>query len=84
MTCECTTAQINGAKPSTIDDWQCFFSNIRDYIKELLFSLSLYLPLSLHFDWTFGIGSIRLLFCCVLFVLNGYCVVMMCVKNKKI
>ncbi len=45
VTCECTTAQMNGAKPSTIDDWQCFSSNIRDYIKEWLvvgffFSLS--------------------------------------------
>ncbi len=34
VTCECTTARINGAKPSTIDAWQCFFFNIRDYIKE--------------------------------------------------
>ncbi len=25
VTCECITAQINGAKPSTIDAWQCFF-----------------------------------------------------------
>ncbi len=45
-------------------------------------SFFVYLPLP--FVWTFGIGSIRLLFCCVLFVLNGYCVVMLCVKiNKK-
>ncbi len=36
VTCECTTAWINGAKPSTIDAWQCFFFNIRDYIKEWL------------------------------------------------
>ncbi len=48
----------------------------------LFFVLFLYLPLSLPFDWIFGIGSICLLFCCVLFVLNGYCVVM-CVKKKK-
>ncbi len=34
MTCECTTARINKAKPSTIDAWQCFSSNILDYIKE--------------------------------------------------
>ncbi len=25
VTCECITARINGAKPSTIDAWQCFF-----------------------------------------------------------
>ncbi len=34
VTCECTTARMNGAKPSTIDAWQCSFFNIRDYIKE--------------------------------------------------
>ncbi len=80
VTCGCATARINGAGPSAVEAWQCFSSNIRDYIKELLF---FFLPLSLPCDWTFGIGSIRLLFCCVLFVLNGYCVVM-CVKmNKK-
>ncbi len=37
VTCECTTARVNGAKPSAIDAWQCFFFNIRDYVKELLF-----------------------------------------------
>ncbi len=47
VTCECTTAWINGAKPSTIDAWQCFFSNIRDYIKELRFFFSLSPSLSL-------------------------------------
>ncbi len=34
VTCEGTTARINGAKPSTIDAWQGFLFNIRDYIKE--------------------------------------------------
>ncbi len=34
VTCECTTPQINGTKPSTIDAWQCFFFSIHDYIKE--------------------------------------------------
>ena len=34
VTCECTTAQINKAKPSTIDAWQCLSSNILDCIKE--------------------------------------------------
>ncbi len=34
VTCECTTARINGAKPLTIDAWQCFLSDIRDCIKD--------------------------------------------------
>ncbi len=25
VSCECTTAQVGGARPSTIDAWQCFF-----------------------------------------------------------
>ncbi len=85
MTCECTTVRINGAKPSTIDAWQCFSSNIRDYIKErlLVFYLPLSLSLSLHFVWTFGIGSICLLFCCVLLEWILCCDVV-CEKKKKI
>jgi len=34
VTCECTTARINKAKPSTVGAWQCFSSKILDYIKE--------------------------------------------------
>ncbi len=34
VTYECTTARINGAKPLTIDAWQCFLSDVRDCIKE--------------------------------------------------
>ncbi len=34
VTYECTTAQINGAKPLTIDAWQCFLFDIRDCVKE--------------------------------------------------
>ncbi len=34
VTYECTTARINGAKPLTIDAWQCFLFDIRDCIKE--------------------------------------------------
>ncbi len=82
VTCECTTARINGVKPSTIEAWQCFSSIIRDYIKERLVVDFFFSP-SLPCDWTFGIRSLRLLFCCVLFFLNGYCVVMLCVKIKK-
>ncbi len=36
VTCECTTARVGGARPSTIDAWQCFLFDIRDCIKELL------------------------------------------------
>uniref|UniRef100_A0A673H0U0 Protein phosphatase 1 regulatory subunit 16B n=1 Tax=Sinocyclocheilus rhinocerous TaxID=307959 RepID=A0A673H0U0_9TELE len=31
VTCECTTARINKAKPSTIDAWQCFSSTANGY-----------------------------------------------------
>ncbi len=34
VTYECTTAQINGAKPLTINAWQCFLFDISDCIKE--------------------------------------------------
>ncbi len=34
VTCECATARVGGAMPSTIDAWQCFLFDIRDCIKE--------------------------------------------------
>ncbi len=34
VSCECTTARVGGARPSTIEAWQCFLLNIRDYLKE--------------------------------------------------
>ncbi len=34
VSCECTTARVGGARPSTVDAWQCFLFNIRDCIKE--------------------------------------------------
>ncbi len=34
VTCECATARVGGARPSTIDAWQCFLFDIRDCIKE--------------------------------------------------
>ncbi len=67
VTYECTTAQINGAKPSTIDAWQCFLFNIRDCIGVTCFVFLLSFPLSLPFDWTFEILCICLLFCFVIF-----------------
>ncbi len=84
VTYECTTARINGAKPSTIDAWQCFLFNIRDCIKEwlvLCFSCPSLSP-SL-FDWTFEILSICLLFCFVIFWMLCYDVVL-CMKKKML
>ncbi len=34
VSCECTTARVGGARPSTIDAWQCFLLDIHDCIKE--------------------------------------------------
>ncbi len=34
VSCECTTARVGGARPSTIEAWQCFLLNVRDYLKE--------------------------------------------------
>ncbi len=34
VTCECATARVGGARPSTIDAWQCFLMDVRDCIKE--------------------------------------------------
>ncbi len=34
VSCECTTARVGGARPSTIDAWHCFLLDIRDCIKE--------------------------------------------------
>ncbi len=36
VTCKCTTVRVGGARPSTIDAWQCFLFDIRDCIKEWL------------------------------------------------
>ncbi len=88
VTCEYTTAQINGAKPSTIDAWQCFFFNICDHEMVMTcfgmtcFVFSLSFPLSLPFDWTFGILSICLLFCFVVFFFMDV-VLWCCVWKEK-
>ncbi len=71
VTYECTTARINGARPSTIDAWQCFLLNIRDCIKEWLVLCFLSLP----YDWTFEMLSVCLLFCFVIFWMLCYDVV---------
>ncbi len=79
VTYECTTARINGAKPSTIDAWQCFLFDIRDCIKEWLLCFSCpSLSPSLWLD--FEILSMCLLFCFVIF----WMYVMLCMKKKNV
>ncbi len=34
VTCECATARVGGARPSTIDAWQCFLFDIRGCMEE--------------------------------------------------
>ncbi len=36
VSCECTTVRVGGARPSTIEAWQCFLLNVHDYLKEWL------------------------------------------------
>ncbi len=80
VTCECTTARVGGARPLTIDAWQCILLNIRDYIKEWLLcsccpSLS---PSLLIEPWDVEYVSV-VLFCCILDIM------LCCVwKNKKL
>ncbi len=73
VTCECTTARVGGARPSTIDAWQCFLLNIRDYLKEWLLcsccpSLS---PSLLIEPWDVECVSV-VLFCYILDVMLCY------------
>ncbi len=42
VSCECTTARVSGARPSTIDAWQCFLFDICDCMEEWL--LCFYCP----------------------------------------
>ncbi len=86
VTCGCATARVDGARPFTVDAWQCFFfcffSNIRDYIKEVRVLLLLFPSLSL----SLLIGPLKygVCICCfVLFVLSECYVVMLCVKRNK-
>ncbi len=79
VTCECTTARVGGARPSTIDAWQCVLVDIRDCMEEwlLCFCCSSLSP-SL-FDWT-----LRCWVCVCCFVLFYFgCCVVLCVKKKK-
>ncbi len=74
VTCECTTAQVGGARPSTIDAWQCFLFDIRDCIKEWLV-LCFYCP-SLSPSLLTGLWAIEymsvVLFCYILDVMLCY------------
>ncbi len=73
VTCECATARVGGARPSTIDAWQCFLFDIRDYIKEWL--LCFYCP-SLSSSLLTGLWDVEyvsvVLFCCILNVVLCY------------
>ncbi len=78
VTYECTTAWINGAKPSTIDAWQCFLFDIRDCIKEWLLCFSCPSLSPSPFDWT-----LRYWVCVCCFVLLYFGCYVMCEKKKK-
>ncbi len=79
VSCECTTARVGGARPSTIEAWQSFLLTIRNYLKEWLLcsccpSLS---PSLLIEPWDVKYVS-AVLFCFILDIL------LCCVwKNKK-
>ncbi len=82
VSCECTTARVGGARPSTIDAWQCFLLDIRDCIKEWLLcsccpSLS---PSLLIGPWDVEYVSV-VLFCCILDIM--LCCVWK-IKNEKL
>ncbi len=78
ISCECTTARVGGARPSTIEAWQSFLLNIRNYLKEWLLcsccpSLS---PSLLIEPWDVEYVS-AVLFCFILDIL------LCCVWKKK-
>ncbi len=76
VSCECTTAWVGGARPSTIDAWQCFLMDIRDCD----FSVFIVLPSLPPFWLDLEMLSMCLLFCFVIFWM--LCCVM-CEKNKN-
>ncbi len=61
VSCECT---VGGARPSTIDAWQCFLLDIHDCIKEWL--LCFYCP-SLSPSLLIGLWYVEYVFCFVIF-----------------
>ncbi len=81
VTCECATARVGGAKPSTIDAWQCFLFDIRYCIKGVTcFVFLLSFPLSLPFAWTLRYWVHVCCFCFVIFWMLCY---VMCEKKIK-
>ncbi len=78
VTCECTTARVGGARPSTIDACQCFLMDIRDCIKEWL--LCFYCP-SLSPSLLIGPWDVE--YVSVVLLYFG-CYVVLCVKKIKI
>ncbi len=82
VTYECTTARINGAKPSTIDAWQCFLFNIRDCIKEWLVLCSC-CP-SLSPSLLTGLLRYWVYVCCFVLLYFGCYVMMLCMKIKML
>ncbi len=81
VSCECTTARVGGARPSTVDAWQCFLLNIRDYIKEwlLCFCCPSLSPSLLIEPWDEYVSAV--LFCCILDIM--LCCVWKIKNNKK-
>ncbi len=63
VTCECATARVGGARPSTIDAWQCFLFDIRGCD----FCVFIVLPSLPPFWLDFEMLSMCLLFCFVIF-----------------
>ncbi len=84
VTCECTTARVGGAKPSTIDAWQCFLFDVRDCMEEwlvLCFYCPSLSPSLLTWLWAIEYMSV-VLFCYILDVMLCY-VWKKKVDNKK-
>ncbi len=80
VSCECTTARVGGARPSTIDAWQCFLSDIRDCIKEWL--LCFYCP-SLSPSLLTGLWDVEYVSVVFFFVIFWMLCCVMCEKKKK-
>ncbi len=74
VSCECTTARVGGAKPSTVDAWQCFLFDVRDCMEEwlvLCFYCPSLSPSLLTWLWAIEYMSV-VLFCYILDVMLCY------------
>ncbi len=80
VTCEYATARVGGARPSTIDAWQCFFVWYTWLYGGVTFVFLLSFPFSLPFDWTLRCW---VCVCCFVLLYFGCCVVL-CVKKKML